>query len=385
MAKAIFITTANIFDNSGNGGVRASKEHYDMLVSVFGAENVMAILFVHSKDAELLNSSKHASTNLIIYKRTEGNIKLLVAACFGCRVYMPWAEKKILKEISHFSADLIFMDFSVTGRLLKKMHSYKTICFYHNIESDYTLNKMKTDGIRYFSAYLVAKANDRWASKADYVMCFNERDSNRLKKLYRREADYIFPISLKDRFDNSKCQVSNEKRLLFLGSCFGPNKDGIEWFIREVMPVLTSEIPDLYLDIVGLGFEKNKARYEKSKNVNVIGSVDNTDEWYYSHPAVVMPIRYGAGMKVKTAEAMMFGRFIFATNEALEGYEVDGTEGIVRCNTAKEYANAIFQYFMSLAYCQKKYAKEVRELFIDKYEHEHIKEEFARCITKSFT
>ena len=380
MAKAVFITTTNIFDTSGNGGVRASKEHYDMLASAIGAENVMTILFVHSKDAEILKSTTNEGTNVIIHTRTEGNLKLLFAACFGCRIYMPWEEKQVLQEISYFSPDLVFMDFSVAARLLRKMRNYKTICFYHNIESDYTLNKMKTDGIRYFPAYLAAKVNDRWASKADYVMCFNDRDSKRLHELYHRKADFIFPISFKDRFDSTKCKVDDEKRLLFLGSCFGPNEDGIEWFIREVMPLLTSKIPDLYLDIVGLGFEKKKDEYEKSKNVNVIGSVDNTDEWYYTHPAVVMPIRYGAGMKVKTAESMMFGRYIFASDEALEGYEVDMNSDIKRCNSVKEYVDAISQFFFDST--DKACSKSTRELFTQKYESGIIKNHFVAAIKK---
>ena len=87
-------------------------------------------------------------------------------------------------------------------------------------------------------AYFAAKRNDRWALMANKVMCFNHRDSERLKEIYGRAADYIFPISLQDRFDERQCVKEYEKRLLFCGSCFAPNEDGIEWFMREVMPTL---------------------------------------------------------------------------------------------------------------------------------------------------
>ncbi len=55
--------------------------------------------------------------------------------------------------------------------------------------------------------------------------------------------------------------------------------------------------------------------------------MDKTDVYYYKHAAVILPIKYGAGMKVKTAEAMMYGRTIFASDEALEGYDGKGIEG----------------------------------------------------------
>ena len=71
-------------------------------------------------------------------------------------------------------------------------------------------------------------------------------------------------------------------------------------------------------------------------------------------------------MKVKTAEAMMYGRHIFASDEALEGYEVDGIDGIERCNTAEEYIKAINNFFNSGKKVEYEYY--VRKLFLEKYE-----------------
>lgn len=375
MSKATFISTTNIFDDAGNGGVKASREHYNILCQAFGKDNVQIILFVHNTDH--YDFSKYSGKNRIkIYKRTEGNVKLLLAALFGCRVYMPWEEKKIIKNIDSYDPNLIFLDFSVAGRLMRKFSSYRTICYFHNVESDYTLNKMKTDGIRYFPAYWAAKRNDKWALKADYIMCFNGRDSARLEQLYGRKADYIFPISLPDRFKEECCITKYEKRLLFLGSCFGPNQDGIEWFIQEVMPQLADE--GILLDIVGLGFEEKKDFYSQYRNVNVIGTVDKTDDYYYSHAIVVMPIRYGAGMKVKTAEAMMFGRYIVASDEALEGYSVIGVDDIKRCNKADEYISTILELFKTKNFSS--FSRETRTLYTDNYDTSSVQKSFANTL-----
>ncbi len=374
MTKAVFISTTNIFDISGNGGVKASREHFDILQAYFGADNVLAILIVHNMDYDSLSAEKE--NNTVVYHRIEGNLKLLFASFWGCRVYMPWEEKTIVSSIESFYPDLVFIDFSVEGKLVNCLQKYKTVCFFHNVESDYTLNKMKTDGIRYFPAYLAAKKNDKWALRANYVMCFNNRDSIRLKQLYGRDADYIFPISLPDRFNEENCMNQYEKRLLFLGSCFGPNENGIEWFMSEVMPQIADE--GIYLDIVGLGFEDKKERYSKYRNINVIGSVDKTDDYYYSHAIVVMPILYGAGMKVKTAEAMMFGRYIVASDEALEGYAVSGISDIKRCNNAEEYASAILEFFNSER--SSPYSLETRALYKEFYDTSQVKEKFSEAM-----
>ncbi len=376
MTRAVFISTSNIFDNMGNGGSKASREHYNMLTNAVGKENIRVILFLDRLAYE--NCRSIGGENIYIYEKIEGKIALVAAAVCGCRVYMPWDEKKIIDIISGYNPNLIFLDYSIAGRLIRKLKNYKTVCFYHNVESDYTYNKMKNEGLRFFPAYLAARANDKWGLKSNVVMCFNERDSRRLEKKYGRRADYIFPISLPDRFDESECNTNgSEKKLLFIGSCFGPNEDGIEWFINNVMPELSDG--GFELDVVGLGFEKKKQLYSKYNKVKVIGSVVDTNTYYYSHPVVVMPIRFGAGMKVKTAEALMYGRYIAASDEALEGYEIEGTDDIKKCNTKEEYIEAILYFYERQ---MEKYSKTNRKLYLENFESSRLQNHFVTAINQ---
>ena len=367
MSKVVFVSTTNIYDASGNGGVKASREHYNMLADTFGIDNVLVILIVRLSDYKQLYD--YPKKNLAVFKYSEGYIIPFLGALFGYRAYMPWQEHSILNEIRSFNPELVFLDFSVAGRLIRRLKSYKTICFFHNVEADYTFNKVRNEGWFYYPAFFAAKRNDKWALKANYVMAFNERDSKRLSELYGRGADFLFPISLEDRFEESKCVGAMKKKLLFCGSCFGPNEDGIDWFIKKVMPKLSG----ITLDLIGQGFEKKKEKYMTYSNVNVIGTVRRTDDYYYTHNIVVMPIRYGAGMKVKTAEAMMFGRTIIASDEALEGYDISDVSGIYRCNKAEEYVKAIEK---ALNEYPTAYKEEVRERFKEKYSTSAISERF---------
>lgn len=345
----------------GNGGARASREHYNMLAHVVGEKNILVILILDHMSYEKCKNK--SDENTLIYEKISGNISLLIASFCGCRVYLPWEEKRIINVISNFDPNLIFLDYSVTGRLIRKLKKYNTICFFHNVESDYTYNKMKNEGLRFFPAYLAAKANDKWGLESDVVMCFNERDSRRLEEKYGRRADYIFPISLPDQFVESDCSETIEKKLLFIGSCFGPNEDGIEWFIKHVMTELSAR--GFKLDIVGLGFEKKREIYSKYDNVNVVGSAEDISQYYYSHPVVVLPIRYGAGMKVKTAEALMYGRYIAASDEALEGYDIKSTDDVKRCNTRDEYIDAIVAFYGGQI---RKYSETNRQLYLEHFE-----------------
>lgn len=47
--RAVFLTTANILDSSGNGGVKASLEHLQLLQNCLGYENVSVCIYIKKK------------------------------------------------------------------------------------------------------------------------------------------------------------------------------------------------------------------------------------------------------------------------------------------------------------------------------------------------
>ena len=361
--KIFFISVVDIYDKNGNGGIKGSQRNYELLKVCFGEENVILASFPKEEYTE-------PPSGAIMFERTQNNFEYLVAALFGCKVYYPWKEKDVVRFIEKQNIDLLFIDSSIIGRLACVKRKYKTVVFYHNIETDYAMNKVRNEGLFFLPSYWASKYNDRCGARADGVICLNERDSERLYGLFGRKADFLLPVTLKDTFKEERTRFKYKREILFLGSLFSPNQISIEWFMKEVMPKLR----DIQLKIVGKGFESKKKEYEKYENVNVIGTVEEPDQYYYQHAAVVLPIRYGAGMKVKTAEAMMFGRRIFASDEALEGYDVQELPGITRCNEADEFAEAINLYFDKEE--TKPYEPEVRRRFMEKYETNCLMERF---------
>ncbi len=374
--RVVFITPSDLFDQYGNGGSKGSKKNYDLLVDRFGKENVIVIL-LKRPDYKL---DKTLGRNLKCLNQPVNNLQSLFVSLWGCKRYFPWDERTIYRIIHASEAKYVFFDGTTIGKLVKKTAAYKQIVFFHNVEVDYSWNKVKNESFVYLPAYLATRLNEKRAVRADMIGCLNARDAGIIEKKYKRRPDYYLPVTFKDTFDDSRARINKHGRLLFLGSFFGPNQSGIEWFIENVM----TKMPDIELDIVGKGFEVKKTEYERYANIHVIGTVEDPSEYYYSHDIVVMPIFYGAGMKVKTAEAMMYGRIILASDEALEGYEADGTKGIFRCNTASEYIETIRSV---LSEERSPWQKDVRKLFLDKYEtsvlHSIMDEMFSKLEHKT--
>ena len=276
-------------------------------------------------------------------------------------------EKNIVKFINKNKIDIVVLERSLYGTLINRIKKQKLLCkiwiFVHNIEKQYFEKKIRRYKIVYYLPYLKIVESEKETFKyADYIITLTERDSRLIDKIYSKKTDLILPMAFYDCFDNKKVMKDphnqGTKELLFIGTLFDPNYDGIKWFVDNVM----IELMDYQLIIVGKNFEIKRNELERI-NVHVIGTVDSLEKYYYSYNIIIMPIFYGDGMKVKMAEAMMYGKTILASNEVLEGYEVNGVQGIYRCNTKNEYIDTI-RMMEGKDSC---YNKMVRNLFLSKY------------------
>lgn len=114
-----------------------------------------------------------------------------------------------------------------------------------------------------------------------------------------------------------------EDLLLTVGSLgYGPNVQGIEWFLGNIWPEVRQAMPTLKYVIAGGGLdEATQGRWESVLGVHVLGFVDDLAGVYERARAVVTPVLSGAGTCVKTIEACKRGRKVFATDCAARGFD----------------------------------------------------------------
>jgi glycosyltransferase involved in cell wall biosynthesis len=123
-------------------------------------------------------------------------------------------------------------------------------------------------------------------------------------------------------------------RFLFLGNLSYPaNSYGLRRFLREAMPPLLAERPDAGLDVVGAGadadLEAEVARF--GGRVRLLGYVPDLDRAFAEATALVAPLMFGTGVKIKIVDALARGVPVVTTPTGIEGIEMsDGREGYVR-------------------------------------------------------
>lgn len=290
------------------------------------AEGVTGGAVVSKRNEQIL---KNIFTDVQVYDhiyKNKSRIKLLWQSFFGISLGLTRKSiRNIITTATINKCNFIFLGYSTLGALGKvaKRQKLKVITFFHNVEYNYFNDRIANSSFfTKIAGMLIKNAiknNERKAVKySDKIIVLNKRDSLELKRLYHREADIYIPITFTDAYDEIKAQnnafISENKKLLFVGSDFFGNTEGLFWFIENCLDSIPAK-----LIVVGSGMDKYASKYT-NKNVVFKGFVDDLAQEYYSADLVVLPILSGSGMKTKTCEALMYGKTIIATKEAFEGY-----------------------------------------------------------------
>lgn len=109
------------------------------------------------------------------------------------------------------------------------------------------------------------------------------------------------------------------RRIVFVGDfTYEPNRNGLRFLLREVMPLVWRRVPDARLAVVGRGVDPTM---DADPRVDVLGFVESLEEVYASAACAIVPLLEGGGSPFKLIEAMAYGLPVVATPVAARGLE----------------------------------------------------------------
>ena len=117
-----------------------------------------------------------------------------------------------------------------------------------------------------------------------------------------------------------------------------PNLEGIQWFVNECWPRIKLEVPDARLRLAGR--YSNGALQFSQPGIDWLGWVEDIDTEIATWSLMVVPIRKGAGTRVKIALAFSRKCPIVSTSLGALGYEVENQEEILLADDPRAFAQA---------------------------------------------
>jgi len=121
---------------------------------------------------------------------------------------------------------------------------------------------------------------------------------------------------------------------------YAPNTDGARWFVREVMPLIRRELPGATLRIIGRGADV-VADLNVFAGVEIVGEVDDMEVALRDVDIEVIPLRFGAGTRLKAVEAFANRLPVVSTTIGVEGLAVTHGSELLIADTPAELASAV--------------------------------------------
>ena len=200
--------------------------------------------------------------------------------------------------------------------------------------------------------------------KSDAVLTLSHEEKDIMENELGAANVKIMPAFFYNDFKPEVLSFLNRKDILFIaGFNHKPNVDAVLWFANEVWPQVTAVLKNIRFIIVGSLVPDEVAKLESS-TISVKGYVtdDELNEIYNSVRMVVVPLRYGGGVKGKTVEAMYHGLPVVTTSFGIEGLK--NIETVLQpCDDSAAFANRIISLYnnekelMALSEKEVNYAK----------------------------
>lgn len=363
----------------------AAKTHLSVIKAIYGADNVIEI--------DLLKALPEHKDRYIAYGYNSKNLgERIIRFLQG---NSPFISNKIIGDLCSIIREnrisLVFSEESDLGNLYKKIkdtfHNVRIICFFHDISADLFAKRID-DAPKWKQHYILECKNIIKQEKVtqkyvDEKWVFNQADAERFMAHYGYAPDEIIPMGApipktSEEYKKIVTDKEDKKQMLFVCSSYYVNIDGFKWFYQNVIPNLKKKY---HIIIVGTGAQQLKSLIT-NEDIEILGRVESMAAYYESADVIIEPVFDGGGMKVKTIEALSFGKVIVSTSESLNGYWEKlparmKNKLVFRCDTVNDWVESCNLLMKSEV---KKYNEEVFDAFAINFSQEALQNNFEKAL-----
>jgi len=239
-----------------------------------------------------------------------------------------------------------------------KKHSHALILYYtmdlHHLrlerqyEVDRNINVLRE--AKYFK-----KLEFSIFSKSDVILTPSDTERDIISNAFPAKRVESIPGWIYEHLPAEEIEVPYERRkdIMFLGG-FGhlPNADAVRWFVNEIFPHISHELPDVRFFIIGADPPEDIETLA-STSIVITGYVEDLTPHLEKARVFVAPLRYGAGVKGKIVTAMCYGVPVVTTTIGSEGLGVVNGEECLIADDPEQFAHAVVKLYTNRSLWKK--------------------------------
>jgi len=220
---------------------------------------------------------------------------------------------------------------------------------HHNIESLMMLRRASNEKNIlkkiYFSieGLKLKKYEENYCKKFQVNITCSSLDSERLLMHAKDITCIDVPNGVDlDYFNRIPCQRELNSLIFAGGLNWYPNYDAMKLFLEDIWPLLSKELPNLTMTIIGISPPTwMQEMAAESTNLRVLGFVDDVRPYLSKAHIYVCPIRDGGGTKLKVLDALAMEVPLIADPISCEGIAVRDGHNVIYAKSPQEYLDGI--------------------------------------------
>ena len=188
-----------------------------------------------------------------------------------------------------------------------------------------------------------------YCQRFDLVVTVSDSDEQWVRRHYRPTRIATVPIPVDhEYFAPPAGAIEVPHRIAFTGMMdHPPNVDAACFFARQVLPLIRRRVPDAEFWIVGRDPAPAVAGLNRLPGVAVTGFVPDIRPYMASSAVLVVPLRFGSGMRNKILEAWAMEKCVVTTRVGAEGLDYRDGENVVVADTAEALASRVTELLVS--------------------------------------
>lgn len=256
---------------------------------------------------------------------------------------------KIQAHLAKGSIDLIFCDSLVSLVNVPKTSAAIALnC--HNVEHVILSRYAQIEpnfARRWYArieAALMMDAERDACRRATIALACSEVDRNMLGALRASLPVFVVPNAVdQDSVQTADDDNEQDRLLLFQGGMdWYPNRDAVEFFAEQILPLVRAECPGVRFVIAGRNPSQDLVeRFEGKNGISFTGTVPNMAPYVAAATVVVAPLRLGSGTRIKILEACAAAKPVVATSLGAEGLELENGKQIILADDPSKFAASV--------------------------------------------
>lgn len=251
--------------------------------------------------------------------------------------------------------DVIVCDFLPPALSLPNPAPCPVVLFTHNVEADIWRRHAETATAPlrrwlYTQQFRrMQRFEQRTLSLVDGVLGVSDADARRFEQLYPGALSapmQVIPTGVDTAYFANDAPAADSRTVVFTGSMdWLPNDDAMQFFVRDILPIVRADESDAALSIVGRAPTPAVRALAKTSGVTVTGRVDDVRPYMSAASVYAVPLRIGGGTRLKIFEAMAMGLPVVSTSVGAEGLPVTPGVHFLLADDARSFADAIVTLF----------------------------------------